>query len=227
MSLQNANQELAARFQEAQAFLSAIKATEPPAGTPTPAEINTRKGLAIVLIYGAFEYSITRIMTDTSALITARSVRHDHLHEELYPFALDPQLTAVRMSGAARKWNSRSELFAKQLSTDHVLLNDGCFLEGLRNAWASTVAQAFRLFGVPGTPLYDVKVRHYIDVIVEGRNAVAHGRESATQVGQRYTSAELQKFLDELLKQAQYMSIQFSTYIQDKSFIKTAHRASY
>ena len=66
MSLATVRQEAANRFQEAQTFLSAIKVLEQDLNHQKD-ELNVRKGLFLVLLYGAFEYSLTRTLTDASA----------------------------------------------------------------------------------------------------------------------------------------------------------------
>ena len=227
MPLRNAAQQSVMRFNEVQNFLSSIKANEPPVGTPIPLELNINKGLVFVILYGAFEYSTTRLFVDMSALINSTSVQHCHVDDALHAYSLDPLLTSVRMSGKTRKWSSRADVFNKQKSTDAVVLNESCFLQDLSNVWAETVVQLFKVLGVPGVALYNAKVRQYIDMVVDRRNAVAHGRESPAVVGQGYTGADLQNLLDELSKQVQYMNSQFAAHLQSRSFIKSAHRSQY
>jgi hypothetical protein len=67
MPLTTVRQEAANRFQEAQTFLGAIKALEQ-SGIQTTVELNVRKGLFLVLLYGAFEYSLTRTFTEVTEL---------------------------------------------------------------------------------------------------------------------------------------------------------------
>ena len=95
MQLATVRQEFANWLQEVQAFLSAIKNQETALGTTASNELNTQKGLLLVLLYGAFEYSITRTVTETSGLINIRRVKLEHVHNLLYPLALDPELERI------------------------------------------------------------------------------------------------------------------------------------
>ena len=226
MSLTTVRQETANRFQEVQTFLSAIKALESDPNRQM-SELNVRKGLFLVLLYGAFEYSLTRTVTEVSALINSRRVEYGHINELLYPLALDPELTSVAMVGSKNKWEKRAELFKRQICADPVVLLEGAFLGQMENVWAATIQTMFNIFGVNQPALYDIKVRQYIDEVVDKRNAVAHGRESAATTGQAYTTVSLQKLLDEIATQTQYVFSAFEGHIMTKAFVKTDHQARY
>ena len=226
MSLATVRQEAANRFQEVQTFLSAIKALEQDA-SHQKGELNVRKGLFLVLLYGAFEYSLTRTLTEVCALINSRRVEYGHISEMLYPLALDPELTSIAMVGRDFKWQRRAELFKKQLCADPVILQEGAFVAQMNNVWAATVQRMFNVFGINQPALYDVKVRQYIDEVVDKRNAVAHGRESATITGQAYTTRDLQKLLDEIARQTQYIFSTVEGHIAAKAFVRVGHQALY
>jgi RiboL-PSP-HEPN len=228
MSLTTVRQEAANRFQEAQSFLSAIKNLEE-ARRQHADEINVRKGLFLVLLYGAFEYSLTRTLTEATILINACRVEYGHMNETLYGLALDPQLTSLTAPGAGRdsKWQRRAELFRKQACADPVVLFDGAFASELQNAWANTIQKMFYVFGIMQPALYNPRVKQYINEVVDKRNAVAHGRESAATTGQAYTTGSLQNLNDQLSKQTQYIFSVFENHISAKAFVKVAHQSLY
>jgi len=226
MSLATVRHETASRFQEVQTFLSAIKALEQDPNRQT-VEMNIQKGLFLVLLYGAFEYALTRTLSEVSALITNLRVEYCHINELLYPLALDPELTSITEVGRDRKWEKRAELFRKQLCADPVVLLEGAFLAQMDNAWAATVQKMFDIFGITQPALYNVRVRQYIDEVVGKRNAVAHGRESAATIGQSYTTGDLQKLLDEIATQTRYVFSIFEGHILTKAFVRASHQALY
>ena len=106
----------AVRFKEAQTYLSGIKLLESIGGSTQATELNVQKGLFIVLLYAAFEYSITRLIVEVAATINSRKVCCEHINSSLYSLALDPELTAAAKVGQRKKWEKRIELFAKQIS---------------------------------------------------------------------------------------------------------------
>ncbi len=226
MPLTIVRQESANRLQEVQTFLSAIKLLEK-TRTRNEIEINVRKGLFLLLLYGAFEYSLTRTITEATLLINACRVEFGHVNETLYALALDPQLNSCAAVGRDLKWQRRAELFQKQASADPVVLSDGAFLSQMENVWAATIQKMFSTFGIPLPALYSPRVRQYIDEVVDKRNAVAHGRESAATLGQAYTTGRLQNLLDELSTQTQYIFSTFEHHISTKAFIKASHQKLY
>lgn len=228
MPLTTVRQEAADRFQEAQSFLSAIKDLEK-ARRQHANEINVRKGLFLVLLYGAFEYSLTRTLTEVTVLINGCRVEYGHISELLYGLALDSQLASLTAPGAGRdsKWQRRAELFRIQTCAEPVVLLESAFAPELQNAWAKTIYKMFDVFGVRQPALYDPRVRQYIDDVVEKRNAVAHGRESAARIGQAYTTGDLQNLNDQLSKQTQYIFSVFESHISAKDFVKVAHQSLY
>ena len=181
----------------------------------------------LVLLYGAFEYSITRTIIETSAVLNSRKVNYQHVHTLLYSLALDPQLTSISMVGRDNKWQRRMDLFQKQISAEPAIFNGAAVLPDMENIWADTIRKTFQIFGIVRPALYDVRVKQYIDEVVEKRNAVAHGRESAATVGQAYTGARLQILIDEANMQIQYMFSAFENLILTKGFIAPDYHSSY
>jgi hypothetical protein len=225
MPLTTVRQEIAHRFQEARTFLSAIKTLEQT--SPHAAELQVQKGLFLVLLYGAFEYSLTRTMIEITVFINSRRVEMSHVSEPLYALALEPQLTSCATVGRDYKWQRRVELFLKQASSDLAILHDGPFLTQMENMWANTIQKMFKVFGVSVPALYEPRVRQYIDEVVDKRNAVSHGRESAANIGQAYTTGGLQNLLDELTKQVQYVLSVFEVHLLSKAFVKAAFQGLY
>ena len=226
MPLTIVRQEAANRFREAQSFLSEIKEQEGTAPSAT-SELNVRKGLFLVLLYGAFEYSLTRAVSEVNVSINDFEVQFVHLHDHLYSLALDPELTSIASSGRKKMWQCRAELFTRQSCVEPVVINDAPIANELQNAWTAAIEKTFKIFGVSSPALFDPKVRQYIDELVEKRNAVAHGRESAAVVGQGYTTSRLQNLTDQINSQTQYFFSVFEDYISGKEFVKPRHRSSY
>lgn len=194
---------------------------------PVGATVHMQKGLFIVLLYAAFEYTVTRLVTETAIIINARSIPCEHIDTCMYPLALDPELKSVASPGRAQKWERRSRLFGRQASKDPAKLHEAALLEELGNIWCSSLQQIFSAFGISQTPLYDPKVRQYIDEIVDRRNAVAHGRESPVDVGQGYTANTLTIRLEEIERQKEYLVFQFEAFLSSKAFVMPPFRKEY
>jgi hypothetical protein len=226
MPLAVARQEITKRLADANAFLTTTKALDP---SPAPAtiEFNIGKGLYIVILYAAFEYSISRIFSEVATAMTARKVCLDHIEPRIFPLALDAQLQSLEAAGQRRSWRSRVELFNVQFSSLSASVGEGAFLSELQNIWFRTLKHLFDVFGINISPISDIRNKQYIDTLVDKRNSVSHGRESAAAVGQSFTVRDLENYQRVISDEIQYISFQMELYLNEKHFIKQAHRSIY
>ncbi len=226
MPLTTVRQEVSIRLSEVQSFLSVIKEGEKPRATQSK-NTNTNKGLFLVLLYSTLEYAVTRSIIEYAETVNLTKVNYQHISSSLYALTLDSQLTSCAMVGREQRWQKRIELFEKQSSTDTVRISDSAFLEQLENIWTRTIFKVFNILGITNPALYDPRVSQYINEVVEKRNAVVHGRESAAVIGQSYTTGRLQTLYEELSKQMQYMMVCFEQHLDAKNFINAQHKHIY
>jgi RiboL-PSP-HEPN len=227
MPLGASREESSARFNEAQVLLSMIKSDDTADRRAATFSTNTQKGLFIVLLYGAFEFSINRMITSTAQIINSQRICSKHIAQPLYALALDPELRSIRDSGKNTRWPRRCDLFSKQLSDEPTLLHESDLLAETQNIRADTLAIVFRVFGIIDPHLYDLSIRQFIDELVENRNAVSHGRESAGIVGQAFTVQDLQVRFEIVAKQVSYMFAVFEQLVHSRQFISEDFRPSY
>lgn len=226
MPLVTTRQEIAIRFAEVQSFLTSIKNIYQNA-QPESQELNTRKGLFLVLLYSVLEYSVSRAFIQYASTVNAARLPYHHVNDCLYALILDPQLTSCASVKKDNRWQKRIDLFKKQISNDIVEFSEGAFISQLENIWAKTIIKTFSVLGIEEPPLHNIQVSQYIDEVVERRNSVAHGRESAAVVGQAYTMGRLQKLNDEISLQVQYMIVIIEQNLDQKHFAKLQYRSLY
>ena len=70
-------------------------------------------------------------------------------------------------------------------------VKDNPLAESLQNVDATTISWILGLFGAPNIAVSAPSIGR-VNALRERRNAVAHGRESASEVGERYTIQELE-----------------------------------
>lgn len=222
-----ARQEIAFRFTEAQTFLAAIK-LEDSGSTGTPSSPhNTNKGLFLVLLYGAIEFSITRIVLQAVDIINSKCVKCAHLSEPLRCLALDPEFNAVRDAGRDRIWEKRLSFFDDQTTEKASVLHTTRLQEDMQNVHCSTISDIFKIFGISDSPIYNPRARQYIEDVVGRRNEVAHGRGSAADVGRAYTPQALENLLSQAQNQITYTVTCFEAYVTYTQYIKASFRARY
>ncbi len=158
----------------------------------------------------------------TKAAVPFRRFEH-HLHAVV----LDDHFRSLADPGLKPKWPKRRELLAKQISADPCSLNDTVFHDQLQNIWFITLSSIFEYLCIKRDPVPEDRMRGYIDEIVDNRNAVAHGRQSAHGVGRRITSSDLEERLDAVMKVVDHVLFCFEEYLQNREFIDIRHRAGY
>jgi hypothetical protein len=227
MPLAVASQEITARFQETRALLQHIRALESANPLQPSQELAILRGIFFVHLYGSFEFAVNRIVRGAAELINATVVQLQHLHHRVYPLALDPELTSIRNIGRNRKWESRLNLFEREVVADAAVLHDSVFLEDLDNISTECLTRVFVAFDVPPPILYDPRARQYIEEVKDKRNAVSHGRESPMSYGQAVTANDLERRYEALSIQAGFMVSVFETYLIGKMFVRPAFQHLY
>jgi hypothetical protein len=197
------------RFQEVQEVLSLIQAGEsvPPARDPNA--IRLLRGLFYVHLYGAFEYSVNRIVTGAAQDINAAQVPHHNVTHTLGTLVLDGMFNAIGQPG--RQWKGRLDLIQTRISATIAQIDDGSV--GSQNIWLETLEEIFQVFGIAAPVMFDVTKTGYINEVVEARNKIAHGQDSPLVYGTLKRSPELNVVFDAIRSEAFYILDCFENYL--------------
>lgn len=218
MPLSSVRNEAAARFAEANSLLGEISARESQEGTATTSGLNVQKALFLVAAYAAFEFTTNLLVIRTAEAISAAAVPHTDAAVSMLSMAMDPEIKSISSPGRKVKWQRRSTLFKKLFSSDPMRIHEEALLAELGNIWCASLDQVFEAFGLAAPSVYDPRAKPYIDEVVERRNAVAHGRESAADVGSRYTTSSLRVRLEALERQKDYLISRFEPILKDELY---------
>lgn len=217
MRFETAELEVRERFAEANSLLNYLRTISPPPLHPADANIKALRGLWLVSMYAAIERSVN-IITDTAiAVISSNNVISKNCFPSLHSIFHFDKVMSINDCGKGKIFDKSSMLFEASLSTKVLFLKENPLSESLQNVDAGTISWVLRLFGAPDiTPSSASSGR--INALRERRNSVAHGRESASKVGERYTLEELSniyKAADEIVLQFFY---NLKEYCDDKKY---------
>jgi hypothetical protein len=67
--------------------------------------------------------------------------------------------------------------------------------------------------------LPDMRFRGRLDELIENRNAIAHGRLAASEVGNRYTQRDIDRRLEDLNLLCLFFISKGETYIENKEYL--------
>jgi hypothetical protein len=202
------------RFVEVQELLSFIERGEkaPPARDPT--EIRLMRGLFYVHLYGAFEFSVNRIIVGAAQAINQAQVPHSNVSHALGTLVLDRNFNSLSQTG--RQWPKRLELIQLRISDTVARIDDGSV--DMQNIWLHSLEQIFQIFGVSKPVMFDVTKTGYIREVVEARNKIAHGQDSPLVYGSTKRCAELQIVHDAIRTEAFYILDCFNDYVEAQSY---------
>lgn len=181
--------ELATRIASIVALLDATHA-QPQPGVPDVGR--EARGLTVLLLYAAYERLLVSLCRSVLEEAASLRVGNRRLKPGLKLFAARSSLEALAVSGPNAIWTGRGLDLVNVL--DHgrrctidarMFPTDGSHM---RRQQVATICQVLTL-GDPAPVLRDVWDR--IDTIVDERNKIAHGAETADEIGRRYTIGEV------------------------------------
>jgi hypothetical protein len=150
----------------------------------------TAKGLVFVQVYGIYEYTAKSMTRLAIAQVAACGHTFADLRPSLLALFLDAELSAVRDAGEGKLWEKRLRLLERVFSADPVTAVNAIPHDGA-NFKHSQIEMILKILGV--NRKMTIRERHLfrIDELVSNRNRIAHGEETALEVGRRYSRQDI------------------------------------
>lgn len=227
MSLDRVRNKASERFNEVQIFLSFIQRSEPEGYIDlVPLELKVMKGLFLVHLYAAFEKTINETVETSLSLISSRNIKNNHFYSSLLSVVLSDKMKSIKDGSYSNIFIKSSELFIESTSNNVIPINETIFSGQLQNVWAKTIVEISSILGMKGFS-FDSRARATIDEIVDKRNAVAHGRDNASSVGERYRVNALREKMETISTAAHFFISSVEDHCEQKKYIKPTHRRYY
>ncbi|MBU2018503.1 MAG: hypothetical protein KJ941_02550 [Bacteroidetes bacterium] len=220
--------EVASRFLEVGHLLNSIKSIEDSHSAPAipPVEYRILKGLFYVHLYACIEFSINKSVIHTLTLIKSRNVRYQHFENKFYTVALFSNVQSVRDCKSKSILDKSADLFNNTESMDISKFDETLLSQYLQNIWGKSFNQITKTLGAS---TFSIAPRDYkiFDEIVENRNKVAHGRDSAVNIGSSPTYSDLKSKFDTVIDVINRYIYHLETFYSNKEFILTSERVNY
>lgn len=164
------------------------------------------KGLLFVQLYGAYEYAVSSSVRAALNAVGAESVTCSELRPSLLSLVLDPLWVSVSDVGRRKTWDKRLELI-EAMDDDRPMdnWNDALFPDNGSQYREGQLATIWRVFGIGVPTLPELRFRDRIEEVVSNRNAIAHGRLTAGEVGGRYSEADMRERIGDIDAIAHYV----------------------
>lgn len=196
------------------------------APNPYPLEYQILKGFFYVHIYANIEYTINSLITTTIGLAKSKNVPHNHLEIKFNTIATVSNLQSIRDCNPKAFLDKSSDLFIKIESTNIANYDDTFISKYLQNIWGKTFNQLTKTFGM-NTFIISPREIFLFDEIVDNRNKLAHGRDSAAAIGASPKYTDLKNKFDEVYDVIHRYINHFELYYNNKEFIQLSERVNY
>jgi hypothetical protein len=152
----------------------------------------TAKGLAFVQLYATYEFTVKSVVQTAIDSINAHGHKMKDMKPSLMALYLDRELASLRDAGRRNIWNARLQLFERVFCDDVIALSNNAGPPSDGSHYRHThLITIFNVFGIARLPARRRVHLYRIDEIVDHRNQIAHGNETAAEVGRRYTRSEV------------------------------------
>jgi hypothetical protein len=179
------------------------------------------KGMVFVLLYAVYEYTVTSSVKEFLSMVKNDQVRIKDIRFEALALIMESHFKSISDVKAGKKWLARARLLSEISSNDIVddtidslFPSDGSHF---RDAQVKTI---WEVFGVDLPIFPNMSLSKRIDEIVDSRNAIAHGRKSAEEVGRSFSSDDLQKRISDIESVCLYIMETLERHYRDGGILR-------
>ena len=176
------------------------------------------KGLMFVQTYAVYEYTVNSVVKETIEAINAHKHRYVDLAPTMMALFLDPEWDSLRDSGRRREWESRLKILDRAFSRERVALSSDTGLPNDGSHYRYTHLQLiFRVFGIDRLAVRRRAHIPRITEVVDYRNEIAHGAETAEDVGRRYSRLDIRKVIRQMKSVCLFQISVFETFCAEEA----------
>jgi hypothetical protein len=181
------------------------------------------KGVVYVLLYGALEFTITHCVSRIIEILNDKTLNLYQVLPSLWGLIYDSACKRIETAGTNKKWENRYKLF-KELTKDKVIeqIESTLFPSSNGNIKEQQLDRVWKTFGIK-EPMFEpehMSVKQTLLDLANGRMAVAHGRECASQIGSLKSSSDLEELYDSISRYCSYLIECFTQYINQEEYLQ-------
>lgn len=153
--------------------------------------LKIQKGFLFVSFYASIEFTVTTSVTRFLEVISNSPEKPIKYKTYILCTLLNSHFNAMRDCSKSNVWDKRSEFMDTMFSDSHVNIDSTIFPSDGINITGKQIRDIWKYFHLSGNPLPEGIEDFFLMEIKNHRNALAHGRERAAEIGGRYTLDKL------------------------------------
>lgn len=221
MSFADAEAEARERLTESLALLNHLRLIAPPDFTPLDELQKAQRGLWLVSLYAALEKGVNATVDAALSELSSHGPPSLSCTPPIHSIIHFSKLQSIKDCGYNKIFDSSISLFNASFGKDSVSITDNPLSEHLQNVDGSTIIWVCTLFGTAPYSI-DAPSRGRLGTLRERRNAVAHGREAASKVGERYSLQEMGLLYQIVDQELARFRLHLEDYLVQRSYMRGA-----
>ncbi|CAK2251067.1 putative RiboL-PSP-HEPN domain-containing protein [Vibrio crassostreae] len=217
--LENVDSGLNERLKGAEETLQLIKTMRDQGNTANPL-FKTMKGMLFVPLYASLEYVLTSCASQYLEALNQDPKDISCYKNNLYPVFMDDSFNRLRNCGNKNVWAARGEIVSTIYSTDPIIADSSVMPGGTLNVNIKVLNDIWDFFCLQGQPLPEGFDSLNIGTLKDNRNAIAHGRRSASDVGSAYEVSNLENRFSDTQKLCFHILQSFIDCLEAKHYLK-------
>jgi len=208
------------RLYQTTILLNQIKALETEAENSISELLKIHKGLFFISLYACIEYAVINSCVKFLSIIETQNHLPLRFKNKLLCIILNSEFNSVIDCGKKKTWEKKEGLIEKIFSNQPINIDNTVFPSDGINIGAKQLRDVWNFMHLPGDAIPQFENEWYLKEIKEHRNAIAHGRVVASEVGKRYTSADLEKRHGFIGNLCGHIIGSFDSHIKNHTFLK-------
>lgn len=221
MTFADAEAEARLRLAEALILLNHLRQIAPAAPAPLDDLQKAQRGLWLVALYAALERGVNAIVEATLHEVSSHQTRSVDFKPAMHSIIHFPSVQSVKDCAPKTILDKSVILFQNSFSPDPVAIANNPLANYLQNVDGGTIEWVCNLFGAAPYQIASAP-RNRLSILRERRNAVAHGRETASQVGERYDLIEMARLYEAVDSELISFRLHMETYSVGKGYVRVA-----
>ncbi|MGL4391207.1 MAG: HEPN domain-containing protein [Carnobacterium maltaromaticum] len=212
------------RFNEVLQNLAFIESIESDGESPTHVKI--QRGLYYVHLYSALEKVVNETVEQALLIIENNKIPNHKYQINFNVIALNRKMQAFKDCSSKEYFNKSIDIFNSINSEDVINISNTVLSGTLQNVWFKTIQTTLKSFCI-NQLIVEPRVKLTVDEVVEKRNAVAHGRQTPVEVGERFRCNLLRVKTADIQLISDMFIDAFESYLSKCEYVKAEFQSDY